>query len=367
MENDCVVAGFYIEPSTNATALPLSENELRNLVRTYRRFNYGRAIKVLFRFTYGTWESKQEAISWFNQKSVEDGKVVYIDDYVSKVKNFTDEQFCLLADELRIQYQSTDPKFLDIHSIKGIPSGCQDELNLLKEKMAKHPVLLFRTVEKCNTAKKDPSVSQLVIQLLSNNNAANALALDSLGFNFKYRLRLSDFSNEIGALLLAMRQNYVKKQKLLTSQDGFALPLITQLKQMNELDKQVYLGIHKDMPIEEFNRSHKVSTFESEVMKFIEISSTVTSNDPHFDTFTKCRQKLEQLGNTLITLLRAQMEYNSVFDSKKSEGFLFAVVTDIVLSKRMFDAEQNCIKAKKDYYSASENFHQFLLEHFEVS
>lgn len=366
MEKNCVVASFYIEPSTNATALPLSDNELRNLVRTFRYFNYGRAIKVLFRFTYGTKESKQEAISWFNQKTIEDGKVVCLDDYVSKVMNFTDQQFCLLADELFCQYKANDPKFLDIHSIKGIPAGCQNELNLIQEKMKKHPVLLFRVVEKCVQAKKNPSVSRYVVQLLSKNTASHTLALKSLGFNFKYRVRLSDYSNEIGSLLLTIRQNYVKNQKLLSTETSVALPLIALLKQINELDKQVYLSSHKDNTIEEFNSSHKVSVFEDEVIKFIELSSTVTSDEPFLDIFMRCRQKLEELGEAIIYLLKAQIEYNNVFDSQKSEGFLFAVVTDIALSKKMFNAEQTCIKAKKYYYSAFENFHRFILEHFEV-
>lgn len=358
MEKNCV-ACFYVKLSDNATAIPLPENELINMARAYRNFSRGRALEVLFKLKYGTLANREEALSWFNRKTV-----ACVDDYVSKVKNFTDEQFCLLADELCLQYQAKDPLFLDIHSIRGLPNGCQKELDMLQKKMAESPLLFFLVVKRCVKAKKNPAVSQWIIQLLSSDSIDQTSALENLGFNFNYRLCLKSFSNEIGLLLLAIHQIYVKRQKLLTSQDTLVLPLVTLLKQIIELDIQVNTYTQQDTLTKKYHHSDKVALFENDILKFIE-SANVTCDDQRFGIFTEYRKKLEILGKTILSLLQAQREYQKVFSEEKNDDILFAAATDIALSKKMCSVEQACKKNKVEYFLALEDFQKFL-EHFEV-
>lgn len=365
MEKNCV-ASFYIKLSSNATALPLQESELINLVRTYRYFNRERALDVLFRLKYGTLENKKECLRWFTQKNIQEEKVIYVNNFASNFINFTDEQFCLLADELQTQYMAQDPIFLDIHSIKGLPSGCKKELTLLQEKMADSPLLFFMAVKKCVNAKKNPAVPQWVVQLLSNSSASHTLALESLGFNFNYRLRLKAFSNEIGMLLLAMHQIYVKRQKLFTSQDALVLPLVSLLKRMIELDKQVNMPIEKDTSKEKYNHSHEVSLFENAALNFIELIANVTSDNPQLCVFVEYSQKLEELGKAIISLLQGKEEYKKVFCEGKNDDILFVAATDITLSNKMCTVQQEYKNARTRYFSVLRDFQQFELRHFDI-
>lgn len=364
IEKNCV-ADFYIRLSQKATEIPLPENELINLVRTYRSFKRDRALDVLFRLKYGTFENKKECLDWLTPKIIEDGKIICIEDLTSKFISFTDEQFCLLADELQTQYKEKDPFFLDVHSIRGLPNGCQEELSMLQKKMADSPLLFFMAVKQCVKFRKNSEVSQWIVELLSNSPEAQTIALENLGFNFNYRLRLKAFCNEIGALLLSMRQIYVKRQKLLTSQDTFALPLVDLLKQMIELDIQVNtMYIQPDAIPKQYHHSDKVAIFETDIMKFIEVSANITCDDTRFSTFSECRQKLEVLGKSIISLLKVKMKYQKVFSEEKNDGILYVAATDIALSQKMCVVQQECKKARATYYSALEDFQKFLLEHF---
>lgn len=365
MEKNCV-ADFYIRLTDNATAIPLPENELVNLVRTYRSFKRDRALDVLFKLKYGTFESKKECLDWFTPKIIEYGKIVCTEDLSSKFISFTDEQFCLLADELQTQYQEKDPVFLDVHSIRGLPNGCQEELSMLQKTMADSPLLFFMAVKRCVKSRKNPDVSQWIVELLSNSPEAQTIALENLGFNFNYRIRLKSFSHEIGTLLLSMRQIYVKRQKLFNSKDTLTLPLITLLKRMIELDIQVNMYIKQDTLQKKYHHSDKVAIFESDVLKFIEVSANVSCEDPRFKTFTECRQKLESLGKAIIALLESQIEYKEIFSEDKTDSILFTAATNISLSKKMYNVERKCIESRVAYYSALESFQKFLLEHFEV-
>lgn len=365
MEKNCV-AGFYIKLTNNASAIPLPESELFNLVRTFRYFKRDKALEVLFRFKYGTSESKRECLDWFAEKTIDEGKIVYIDNPTSKIINFTDEQFCLLADELQIQYQAKDPSFLDVHSIRGLPNGCQKELDMLQKKMAEDPLLFFMAVKKCVKFRKNPDVSQWIVELLSNNPVSQTIALENMEFNFNYRICLKAFSSEIGILLLTMRQIYVKRQKLFNSQDIFVLPLVALLKEMIELDIQASMSIKQDTLPKKYHHSDKVAIFESDVLKFIEVSAKVNRDSYCFDTFAECRQKLEILGKAIISLLKAQIEYQKIFSEEKKEGILFVAATDISLSKKMCTVQEECNSSKTAYYIALEDFQHFLLDHFGV-
>lgn len=365
MEKNCV-AGFYIHLTSNASAIPLPESVLLNFVRTFRYFKRAKALDVLFRLKYGTLETKKVCLSWFAQKGINEGNTFYIDNPASQVINFTDEQFGLLADELQFQYQAEDPCFLDIHSIRGLPNGCQKELEVLQKKMSKDPLLFFMAVKKCVKARKNPEVSQLVMELLSNNPASAILALKKLGFDFQYRVCLKAFSSEIGALLLSMRQIYVKRQKLFNSQDMFVLPIIALLKQIIELDIQISMSFQKDALQKKYHHSKKVAMFENDVLKFIELSSNVTSDSNFVSTFTEYRQKLEFLGKALISFLEAQIEYHKIFSEEKNEDILFIAATDINLSKKMCSVQQECNSSKTAYYTALKDFQNFFIEHFEA-
>lgn len=364
MEKNCVAA-FYIQLSNNATLIPLPENDLINLVRTYRYFSRRNALEVLFRFKYGTLESKKRCVEWFSHKSVNETEIVYLDNLSSKFDHFNDEQFCLLADELQLQYQAIDTLFLDVHSIKGLPNGCQKELNELKEKMTDAPLLFFMAVKKCVKARKNSAVTEWIVELLSNDSTSQITALGNLGFDFNYRLLLKPFAKEIGSLLLSMRQIYVKRMRLLTSQDALALPLVTVLKQMIDLDIQVNMYVNKDTLRKKYHHSNKVALFESNVMKFIEVSSDIKCDNPRFNTFVECQRTIEELGKAIISLLQAQIKYKEVFSEEKNEGILFAAATDITLSQKMCLVQKSYMEAKVVYHSALENFQKFLLEHFE--
>lgn len=361
MEKNCV-AGFYIQLTSNASAIPLPESVLLNLVRTFRCFKRAKALDVLFKLKYGT--NKKDCLSCFAQKGINEGKTFYIDNPASQVINFTDEQFGLLADELQFQYQEEDPFFLDVHSIRGLPNGCQKELDALQRKMSKDPLLFFIAVKKCVKARKHPDVSQWVMGLLSNNPATTVLALEKLNFNFNYRICLKAFSSEIGALLLSMRQIYVKRQKLFNSQDMFVLPIIALLKQIIELDIQISMSFQKDALQKKYYHSEKVAMFENDVLKFIELSSNVTSDSDFINTFAEYRQKLEFLGKALISLLEAQKEYHQIFSEEKNEDILFVAATDISLSKKICSVQQECNSSKSTYYTALKDFQNFFSRAF---
>jgi len=352
-EKNCV-AGFYVQLSPEATAkLPLSETKLRSLVRTYRYFPIEKALKVLFYFNYGTQEQKKEAIEWFN---------IVLEDNLDKLLLCNEEEFRILANELCIQYQANHPTFLDINSIADIPNNCEKELATLKEKMVAHPVLLFRTVELCVLAhKKDNVVSRCVLQLLSTSTADDTIALESLGFKFQYRIYLLPFAKEIGMLLFAMHQSYLKKQQLLTIQDVFTMPLIELLKKMKM--------IQQDM-VNKQDQSDEISFFETEALKFIESSSNVNSDDSQFKTFTQYRQKLENLGQSIITLMYANIalsevelslrQSNSEFSGENTDGILLATVINFPLAKKMLEAETSYNKAKSEYCLVSEDLQTFI-------
>lgn len=363
MEKNCI-ASFYIKLTSNATAIPLPENELISLVRAYRYLDRRKASEVLFGFKYSTLETKKECLSWLVQKKVEDENLINAENTVSQVINFTDEQFCLLANELYFQYKAKDPLFLDVHSIRGLPIGCQKELDALQEKMADSPLLFFLAVKKCVKAKKKPDVSRWIVQLLSNNSASHIMALKSLGFDFNYRVLLNSYSSEIGTLLLSIRQIYVKRQKLLTSQDALVLPLIDLLKQIIELDFQLNMRINQDTLQQKYHHSEKVAIFESDIFLFIERYAGVEYDDPNFGIFAECEQKLEDLGNAIIALLQSRIEYKKVFSEEGSEGILYAAATDTALIQKMFAVQFNCNEAKSAYNSASKAFQRFLLDHF---
>lgn len=365
-KNNCV-AGFYVELSPAIENLPLSRTELSYLVRAFRYFPRGKALKLLFRLTYGTQSQKAEALNWFKHKQMEG--VVISEDYLEKILRFTDEEFSILAKELLFQYQADDSSFLDIKNIQGFPDNCKEEVSLLETSMAEHPVLLFRTVEKCILAhKRDNVVSRCVVLLLSDDPVSQTIGLQTLGFKFEYRVLLRPFAQKIAALLLAMHKSYIKKQKILSSQDNFALPLIELLKQM----KAITENVQSDDLDEQYEdpRFDEIIIFEKELMNFIE----------HFEgssaDFTEYQQKLMHLGNAILALQRAKLEStkvnlelaerNSESTGEKNDGILFAAATNLVIAQKVVDTEKAHNLAVAEYHSAFAIFREFLEEKFET-
>lgn len=364
MEKNCV-ADFYIRLTSNATAIPLTEYELCDFIRIFRYFNRSKALDVLFRFKYGTTENRRIALNWFELKTT-----IYENTYstfplIEKFKKFTNEQYVLLANELQVQYQASDPDFLNIYSIKGLPDGCQKELNILQEKMSDSLLLFFLVVKKCVNAKKNPNVSKWIVQLLSNNNASQCEALKSIGFSFNCRLLTKQFSNEIGMLLLSMHQIYVKRQKLLDTQDILALPLVNSLKNIIELDIQIMMLSKKKTFENEYHHSDMVSYFESNVLRFIENSTNTELVD--CDIWAEYSNYLANVGKTLINLLKSQLAYREVFDEYENSGILFIYATNYEVHNKMFSAQENLSSAKKAYYEALTTFQVFYLKFIGVN
>lgn len=345
MEKDCV-AGFYVKFTSNATAIPLTECELRDMIKIFRRFPRSKASDVLFRFKYGTSKDKKTALGWFAPVKNDFQRTPCFDSpTISKILNFTDEEFDVLAQELQFQYQECDPAFLSIDSIQGIPNECKNELNVLQEKLVNAPLLYFWAVKSCVKAKKNPAVSQWILELLSNNPASQCEGLKNLGFNFNCRLLLKPFSIEIGTLLLAMHQIYVQHQKLLNSQEALAIPLANLLKQLIEQDKQI-------------NHSDKTDVFESAVVQFIQQSATINNDSPRFNTFAEYSQKLKTLGEATLNLLCAEFKHKSVFPGE-ADGVLYVAATNITLFQNMHIIETALHQARKTYNSAYNDFIKF--------
>lgn len=364
MEKDCV-ASFFIKPTDNATALPLTEKDLITLIRAYRYFSRKRAVEVLFRFKYGTRKSKKDCLHWFDRRVSEDGQILCQDSFSTKLENFTDEQFSLLADELQFQYQAKDPMFLDIHTIRGLPRDCQKELDALEEKMSNSLLLFFMTVKKCVKAKNNVCASQWIVQLLSKNSASQAVALEHLGFDFNYRLLLKDFSREIGKLLFALHQNYLQKQKLLENPDIFVLPVLDLLKQINDLDEQVIVYFGENANSGQVYSSDRVYFFENEALEFMKKASNISCKSPNFSILVEYRQKLEDLGNALISLLKVQIRNNEIFSKEENNALLFVAATNISLMQEIYTVQKELNSADSAYRLASESFHKFHCEHFE--
>lgn len=364
MEEKNCVASFYIKLSSNATAIPLTECELLNLVRTFRYFDRNKAADVLFRFKYGTTENKKTALNWFIQQKSEyfstDPESL---SFVKKIKEFTNEQFVFLANELQIQYQASYPDFLNINSIKGLPDGCQKELDTLQEKMSNSLLLFFLVVKKCVSAKKNPSVSKWIVQLLSSNPASQCEGLKNIGLNFNCRLLAKQFSNEIGMLLLSMHQIYVKRQKLLDTTDILALPLVTLLKEMVELDiKNIALSKQNDSN-GQYYHSNVVAYFERNVFKFIEIST----QNFGYDFLTEYSGYLAHVGEKIINLLKCQLGYKEVFNEYENSGILFVYATNYQVHNKMALVQENLSKAKEAYYEALTTFQVFYYKYIEVN
>lgn len=354
MEKDCV-AGFYVKFTSNATAIPLAECELLDMIKLFRRFPRSKASDVLFRFEYGTSKDKKTALGWFAPVKGEfDHTPCFDSPTISKILNFTDEEFKALVQELQIQYQQCDPAFLSIDSIRGIPNECKEELDKLHEKLADSPLLFFLAVQSCVKVKKNPSVSQWVLELISHNSASQCEILRNLGFNFNCILLLKPFSIEIGTLLLAMHQVYVQHQKLLNSQDVLALPLVNLLKQLIEQDQ-------KTNEAEQYYHSDKVDIFESAVVQFIQQSTTIHDNTPCFDTFVRYSEKLKTLGEATLNLLSTEFKHKNVFPGE-DDGILYVAATNISLFQNMHIIETALHEARKTYNSAYNDFQKFCTE-----
>lgn len=354
MEKDCV-AGFYVKLTSNATAIPLTECELLDMIKLFRRFPRSKASDVLFRFEYGTSKDKKTALGWFAPVKGEfDHTPCFDSPTISKILNFTDEEFKALVQELQIQYQQCDPAFLSIDSIRGTPIECKKELNILQEKLANSPLLFFLAVKFCVKAQKNSAVSQWILELLSTNPASQCEGLKNLGFNFNCRLLLKPFSIEIGTLLLAMHQLYVQHQKLLNSQDSLALPLVNLLKQLVELDRS-------STSLEQFHYSDKVDAFESAVVKFIKQSANISNESPTFSTFVEYRNKLETLGNSIVDVLLAEANHKNAFPDE-FDGILYVAVTNTALFQNMHMVETALSEARAAYNFAYNDLQDFCTE-----
>ena len=106
--------------------------------------------------------------------------------------------------------------------------------------------------------------------------------------------------------------------------------------------------------------------FENDVLKFIELSSNVSSDSNLVSTFTEYRQKLEVFGKALISLLEAQIEYHQIFSEEKNEDILYIAATDVKLSKKMCSVQQEYNSSKTAFYTALKDFQNFFIEHFEA-
>lgn len=353
MEKNCV-ASFYIKLTNNATAIPLSECELCDIIKIFRHFPRSKATEVLFRFQYGTNKEKLTALKWFTPKQNELSQTSYLEFVpISKIKNFTDKEFELLAKELQIQYQQCDTTFLSIDSIRGIPVECKKELDILQKKLADSPLLFFLAVKSCVKAKKNPAASQWILELFSNNTLSHCEGLKNLGFNFNCRLLLKPFSLEIGNLLLVMHQVYAQNQKLLANQDTLALPLVSLLEGMIEKNTENNLiGYH--------HFSDKIEMFETEVVNFLKRSSGVCQDSPNFNFFVAYSQQLETLGSAIIQVLCAEADHRKVF-SNNTDGILYAVTTNFSIVQHMRTVENSLYDARNAYNSAYKNFQVFCL------
>lgn len=367
MEKQNCVASFFIKLTSNATTIPLQENELRDLIRTFRYFQRHKALDILFRLKYGTMESKKTALNWFSSKNAEYETKSLIDlPLMQKIKHFSNEQFVLLADELQFQYQQSDPDFLNINSIKGLPGGCTKELNILQEKMADSLLLFFLVVKKCVNVRKNSAVTKWIVQLLSNNPASQCDGLKNIGFNFNYRLLIKQFSNEIGSLLLAMHKVYVERQMLLNTQDILSLPLVNQLKTIIELDIQDTQYSNSKTSSKQYHHSDVVASFENHVLKFIERADHIATENPYYAILAKYSTHLTAVGNAIIDLLTAQIEYKKVFAKYENSGILFVFATNQDEHTKMTTVQEEFSAARKAYHSALENFHDFYFKFIEV-
>lgn len=367
MEKNCV-ASFYVELSSAATAIPLPKNDLISLVRAYRYFDRTTASEILFKLKYGTLNTKMEGLNYLTQKSNKKEEFLYsLNNFSQLFANFTDEDFVLLSNELQLQYIAKDPVFLDIHSIRGLHNSCQKELDALQAKMKGDLLLFFMAVKNCVKNKKNPKVSQWIIQLLSNNPAAQTVALSNLGFDFNSRVCLKPFASEIGALLLAIRQIYVKRQNLLNCQDNLALPIIALLQKIIDLDVEIYKYINQISSKQKYHHSDIVSRFEEYVLQFLESSINGTFESSDSNIFGQYSQKLQTLGNSTFSLLQSQFEYRKFFPSERSEGVLYFAATDISLSKKMCDIQARCNTTKSMYETSLKDFNEFFVEHFQIT
>lgn len=363
MGKNCV-ASFYVQLSSAATAIPLPENDLISLVRAFRYFDRTTASEILFQLKYGTLNTKMEGLNYFAQKSSKKGEFLCSpNNFLQMFANFTDEDFVSLANELQLQYIASDPGFLDIHSIRGLPNSCQKELNALQAKMENDLLLFFMAVKNCVKNKKNSKVSQWILQLLSNNPASQTVGLSNLGFNFNYRVCLKPFASEIGALLLAIRQIYVKRQSLLNCQDNLALPIIALLQKVIDLDVEIYKHTNPNSSMQKYHHSDIVSTFEENVLHFLQ--NSISNFEPNI--LEQYSEKLQKLGNSIYSLLYSQFEYRKIFPSESSEGILYFAATDISLVKQMCDIQARCSTTKLMYETSLRDFNEFLIEHFQIS
>ena len=358
-----VDAGFFVELRPQTTAnLPIPEQELQILARHFRYFKFPSALNTLFRFYYGTNSQKREALSQFQRrKSIDMHDDIHHNSYeFTNILEYTDQQFRVLADELLYQYKAYRPQFLDIYSIKKI-NNCNADLQEIEEKMASHPVLLFRVVEHCaNAHKNDTLVSQCVVLLLLKNPASQTTALEKLGFDFEYRILLKPYARDIASLLLAMHKKHIQDQKLLTIQDNLAiLDLLKQIKSV----EQIELDSNNDSWGE-------IEFFENEVLNFIKHSSAVAPNTPSFAEYQKL---LENLGKATLAWINSKLrlskiggvvtQSNSEFSGQKNTGILFAAVTNMPLAAKFSKAELDCNRTRTEYNSALKDLKDFLELH----
>lgn len=351
MEKSCV-ANFCIQLSDDASKIPFSKNKLITFIRTFRDFSRKRAVETLFRLKYGTNESKKEALEWFECKQHNFFRGITESQFI-QVLDFSEEEIALLLNELCIQYEAKDPDFLSIYSIKGLPAtSCQEELNALQSRMSDSPLLFFLVVKKCVKERKNPYASKIIIQLLSNDTTANIFGLESLGFDFNYRILLKDFSNEIGTLLLAMYQQYSKNVRLLERKDDFTLPLATLLSEMQASGDDSTTTVNE------------IEFFKKELLKFVNITTDVTPKSPSFSFCSEYQSKLMQLGKKTISLINARNEYKNVFAEKKDDGLLWRLVTsDASLGKTICTLEQECNIARAAYAQAMHEYQGFIKKH----
>lgn len=118
-----------------------------------------------------------------------------------------------IAEELQFQYIAAYPDFLKVMDYP----NCQTELENLKNKLKKHPLLLYRAVESIlRTHQEEEKIQSCISLLLSEKDSSQSKGLEKLGHNRKHQQLLLPYANEIGLFLKAMDNAYKEEQQQLT-------------------------------------------------------------------------------------------------------------------------------------------------------
>lgn len=319
MELTPMVANYMILFSKTAISqLKLYEkvklrNSLNNACINFRHYSATTATKTLVTLYYGDSSKREEVIS----KLFQNMHCYYLEDTAKtnsqKILQFNEEEYQALANELLYQYSAANPGVLSIET------DCDEykkELNNLKVAMSQHPVLLFRTVQMCKVVSHvEPIASRCVALLLSKNAVCQRIGLESIGFNFEYRVLLFPYAKEIGLLLQAMN----KTTKNLIS------PFATWLNQHDEVE-----CISDELPqyllLSEFEKFlNEDSRLISELPNSTDLKACLTPFKGNLNVLLE-NDKYLQLTKAIVNLLFAKRFYRETQEDF-SMGNMESVIT----------------------------------------